>query len=250
VPPQTTETGESVPIYRLNEVIERERATKAENARLLAEVTRLRTAPPPAATPPPAAVPPVAAVPEDPTTVALRTRLEEVIPGLKRLSDLVKLADRAGDLDSMRTATEAHRRATETFFDQHTSAQLATLHGRAATLLGEGKTAADLPEMTRQTLTSAFARWVSDDPERTARYERLDTKLEEEFWTVYKAAVFDPVRRTQSVAAIAAGERPALPVGGTATSPVAPAPPTRPAASDEDAIHARSWNEFQAAGRG
>lgn len=167
----------------------------------------------------------------------------EVFPEIAHLKDLAGLAAQRGDIQGAIEAERLHREATERFYDAHTATQLGSLHALAAThVLGEGKTVADLPVIAREALTDRFSAWVQADPARVERYNKLDTGLVGEFWPIYRAAMYDPARRAESVAAITtAGARPAVPVGGAVSAPVA-APPRQPSPSDnEDDIYDRSW---------
>jgi hypothetical protein len=239
-----------VPQYRLDEIREQERAARLRAETAEAELARLRAAPPPAAAPAPPAAPPPADV--DPANQAIRDRLLEVFPEFRHLKDLVDLAARKGDIEETTDAIRRYKEAETLFYDRHTATQLGTLHTLAAGhLLGAGKTAADLPVMAREALTDRFSAWVLADPARVARYNALDPELVGEFWPIYRAAIYDPGRRADSAAALsAAGARPALPVGGAISAPVATAPPKPAASDDEDAIHERAWQGVEAARRG
>lgn len=243
--------GETVPKYRLDETIGARDREKALRETAEAEIVRLRAqlAAPPAQIPPAAPAPPAE---PDPQIEAVKARLLEVFPELKHLKDLADLAGQKGNLLATTEAIARYEQAEQAFYDRHTESQLGSLHKLAAEhVIGTGKAAADLPEEVREVLTQRFAAWVAKDPARSARYNALDQSLVGEYWPIFRAAMFDPVRRAASVSDLAANDnRPALPVGGSQAMPVAPAPPKPPAASDdEDAIHGRAWQQLQAAGR-
>ncbi len=236
-----------LPPYRIEEILQRENRVKEELAAARAEIERLKATPPPAAT----ATPPATTVePPDPQTEAIRNRLLEVFPELKRLSEIAKLADRTGDIDLATEAGKNYRAAEQAFYDRHTDTQLTNLQGLAAAEYG--KKVEELPEMVKQTINFQFGRWVHADQARVARYNALDTNLVTEFWPIFKSAMLDPVRRSTSAGMLtAAGNRSGLPVGGSTASPVSPASTKPPAASDdEDAIHARGWDMVRTAAGG
>jgi hypothetical protein len=159
------------------------------------------------------------------------------------LSELADIAKRKGDLLGAIDATRHYNEAQTHVANQFTAASLGKLHDAAAVhLLGTGKSGADLSDMAKGAITSRFVAWVESDPERINRYNAFDAKLGDEFWPLYRAAVYDPIRRADSVAALTSHEgRPALPQGGAQAAPVAPAPPQPAVPADEDAIHERSW---------
>lgn len=246
--PEPSDPGAMVPKWRLDEVLERERATVAQTRATAAEVATLRsqlqdlqrTATQP---PRPAAAPPDPASAGDPRDEQIRTRLETLYPELRRLNEFAKLAEMRGDLEASVAATSRAAAAETAFYDRHTDDELNRLYDMAAKdAFGADKTAADLPALTKETLDTAFAKWVARDPARVARYDQLDKSLVGEFWPIYRAAMFDPVRRSHNAGVLtAAAGRPKLPVGGSIAGPVAPAPASPVTAEDEDAMHERAW---------
>jgi hypothetical protein len=217
-------------------------AARAEVTRLRAEVEQLRTARPPAAAPPPAAP----LTEDEAQAQRVRDRLYQIIPGLRNLDNLAKLAERSGDIDGALSAIQGYQQAENAFYESHADTQCKAIYEEAAKLLGPGKTAADLPEMTKQGIDVAFSRWVAADPQRTARYDRLEN-LVGEFWPVYRAAMYDPMRRSSSAEALTThANRPPVPVGGGGGA-VTTTAPTRPAAETEDDVHARGWAQAREA---
>lgn len=238
----------SVPKYRLDETTaERDRlrslieTSQAQIETLTALVRRFTAGGVPPVDPnAPAAEPTIS--PED---QAVRDRLLQVFPQLAVLDgpELKELLARRGEV--LGVSEDAHRwRATEqAITDQFVESSIDKVFSSiAAHTLGEGKTAADLPDMVKDGALSAFARWVKADPKRAMRYERHDDTVVEEFWTSYKAAVYDPVKRDTNAQLLArAGSPPAVPRGGSQPLASPPAPGT-PNPHDEDGIHAAAWN--------
>jgi hypothetical protein len=247
---QPPATQPELPPYRVEEILQRERRTNDALAAANAEIARLKATPPPAAAATP--VPPTPAVvePPDPQSEAIRNRLLEVFPELKRLSEIAKLADRTGDLDMATSAARQMVAAQESINEAYTTEQLTSLHGLVAAEYG--KKVEELPEMVRESANFQFGKWVHADPTRVARYNAFDKNLVGEFWPIFKSAVYDPVRRSTSAATLtAAAGRTGLPLGGTTAAPMAHAAPKPPAASDdEDAIHDRGWDMVRAAAGG
>jgi hypothetical protein len=249
-PPVPDDDAAMVPRYRLNETTERARKAEAEATRLRAEVESLRR---PAATPPAATPPaPPAATDLDPADVAIRDRLLKVMPELKNLAGVEALIAKNGSIESAIAAVEGYRQAEQRYYERHADRQIESLHRHVAEyMLGKDKPIADLPELTRQQVSQAFAQWVSADPARTARYDALDERLVGEFWPIYRAAMFDPVRRDAAAATLTAhNTRPALPPGGGSGVPPVPGPKKTPSSDPEDEIFDRAWNTVKEQGVG
>lgn len=246
----TPPPSELLPKYRLDEANEKTRLAIARAEAAERELAQLRSRPPqPPATPAPVTAP---APPIDPEVAeknaAIRARMLEVFPEFAKLERLVKLADQGEVIEGATDAIQGYREAVSLYFDQFAKTQVSGLEAMAATaLLGDGKKAEDLSEAAREQIGLAFFTWLKKDPARAARFDRLDPTLVGEFWPSYKAAVFDPIRRVESAAAIHAVEhRQPVPTGGSTTAPMTPAPPKPAVPHDEDAIHAAAWKEVVA----
>lgn len=179
---------------------------------------------------------------EDPRDVAVRERLFAVIPGLKRLDELLQLAEHKDRLIGTADAVNRFQTQETAYYDRYAERSINSIHDRIAALtLGEGKTGKDLSEIAKGGVLTTFTKWVTQDPARAARYENEDPKVVDEFWNAYKAAVFDPVRRESNAALLAAAAAPpTLPVGGGG-APVSTTPPQQATNLDEDSVHAAAW---------
>jgi hypothetical protein len=165
-----------------------------------------------------------------------------VFPELKLLDELKVLAEKKDALLGTADAVGRYQTAETAYYDRYAERTIDSIYDRIAALtLGDGKKAADLDELAKGGVLTTFTRWVTKDPARAARFENEDPKIVDEFWTAYKAAVYDPVRRDSNAALLAAAAQPpALPVGGGG-APVASAPPAKTTGLDEDAVHAAAW---------
>lgn len=242
--PASPEGGEVIPKHRLDETIadrDRYRTLVETQARQIeALLQRLGTpATPPAADPnaPPAA-------PElTPQDRQIRERLLSVIPELSRLPEVLELLSKKDDLLGVVGDAGRWRENEQAITDQFVQTSVDTVFDRvAAFTLGEGKKGKDLNPLVQQSVVAAFSRFVASDAGRRDRYERHDLTLADEFWTAYKAAVYDPIRRDANAQLLErAGSPPAVPQGGSQTPPTPPAP--RPADGiDEDTVHTNAWN--------
>lgn len=240
--PASPEGGDVIPRHRLDETIadrDRYRTLVETQARQIdALLQRLGTGGTQPADPnAPPAPPPIS--PED---QRVRERLLQVIPELAKLPDLLEILSKKDDLLGVVGDAGRWRENEQAITDQFVQTSVDSVFDKvAAFTLGEGKTAKDLNPLVQQSVVAAFSRWVASDQARAARYERHDLSLTDEFWTAYKAAVYDPVRRDANAQLLErAGHPPALPQGGTTTPPAPPGPkPTD--ANDEDAVHASAW---------
>lgn len=239
--PASPEGGEVIPKHRLDETIaerDRARAEGAAKDRQIAELTaRLQAGGTPPAAPPAPAAPTIS--PED---QRVRERLLQVFPELKAVLEAQDLLARKDDLLGVVGDAGRWRQNEQAITDQFVQTSVDTVFDKvAAFTLGEGKSGKDLNPLVQQSVVAAFSRFVASDQVRAARYERHDLTLVDEFWTAYKAAVYDPVRRDANAQLLErAGNPPAVPQGGSTTPPVPPAP--KPADNnDEDAVHANAW---------
>lgn len=234
---------ENVPKYRLD--ADREKfesiinTLTQQNARLMDLVSRGAPGQPP----PPTPETPAPLTPQD---LIVRDRLYQVVPELKILQELVPhlkvLAEKKDALLGTVDQGARMQNAEETYWDRYVERTLASIYDRIAVMqLGEGKTAKDLDDLAKTGVFGAFRGWVTKDKARADRYNSEDPKLIEEFWSAYKAAVYDPQRRDADAALLARAQTPpTLPIGGGGT-PIAPAPPAPVNNLDEDAVHKRAW---------
>lgn len=235
-------SDEQIPRYRLDEVVsdrDNLRTLVLEQQRQISQLLqRFGQTPGPAA---PAAPPPPQLTPQD---IAIRDRLYGIIPGLDKLADLLPFLERRDAIFGAADAVPAWRSAEDQYWDRYANDSVSSIADEFAKFqLGEGKAAKDLNPIVLDSIRAAFTRWVTSDPARAARYEREDPSIPKEFWGVYRATVFDPIRRSQQ-AAVLENQPPALPRGGggaPAGSNTPPSAPPAPAGDDEDAIHARAW---------
>jgi hypothetical protein len=247
----TDPNGESatIPKYRFDEVSARANEQAAQIANLTAILNRLTTQPQ-AATPTtqPPAQPESELSPQD---QAIRDRMLAIVPELALLAELkgVPIADLkelVGAKTNLlgiteRVGTWASREEAEV--NRYVDNSLASVYNKAAAfVLGEGKTGKDLNPMVRDNITNAMSRFVSSDPARAARFENQDPTVIDEFWTAYKAATYDPIKRDQRAAVLTrAGNPHAVPQGGTQPPPAPPSPKPSDSA-DVDAIYGEAWN--------
>lgn len=242
--PPATPTGgapaggdETVPKYRLDEVIADRNADRAQIAALTEIVKRLQGNPP--ATPP---ADPAAPAPLSPEDQKVRDRLLQVIPELALLGDLKDLAAKKGAVLGVVDDTERWRSNEQAITESYVDRSVGTVYdGIAALLLGEGKKGTDLNEFQKEGILASMARWVQADPKRAVRYDKHDDTVVAEFVTAYKASMIDPFRRDSNAALLErAGAPPAIPAGGS-TTPLTPPAPAAPNTVDEDAIHSAAW---------
>lgn len=231
--------GETIPKYRLDEVLatnaQMKSALEARDRQINDLIARM-----PAATP---ATPAAEEAPQPSAQdLAIRERLVAVFPELKMLAELKDLAAQKDALLGAANASTRWTKAEEAHFDNYAVTSLAKTQDKIAVLmLGDGKAMADLPKMTQEAIVSGFTRFVTSDPKRAARYEANDTTVIDEFVGAYKVAHIDPLRRDTNAALLArANQPPAVPAGG-GSAPVSHAQPPSVNNLDEDAVHARAW---------
>jgi hypothetical protein len=183
--------------------------------------------------------------------LAIQARLLKVFPALSHLPQLASMAAKTGSIEAAIQAVDRYSRAEEQYNQRFTDSALSTLAGHVSEyMFGKDAPVENLPVMAREQATVAFARWVASDPERAARYDAFDSKLVGEFWPIYKAAMFDPVRRDAAAAQLSAHQtRPAVPVGGGSGVSTTPAP-KKPHVDPEDEIFERAYTQFKEAGVG
>ncbi len=176
---------------------------------------------------------------------AIQARIYELVPELKTLKTLaekqdalIKLADSAPDV----------ARQTESYWKRVATTMFEGMEATVApTLLGDGKTVADLAPATRQRIRQDFVNWIGADPKREERYEALDRTLIDDFRKDLEDVYLAPVRRQSGAAtarrAAAVGR---LPVSGASSAPTTtPKPKAVPA--DEDAAADAAWKQMQEA---
>lgn len=201
--------------------------TEAENRRLKQVIAQLSGIEPPKNP----------AAPPDPRLERMKGVLLQIFPELANLSQL---------------AQHTHQTSQEREREQNAFA-VRTLKGvfdhAAPQLLGEGKTAKDLPKHVQIWLKDSFITWVTSDPAREERYDQGDTAgMAAEFWNDYNAAMRATSVRVQNAGEQQRGQRRAnLPQQGSSAAPVGTPPPNLNL-KDEDAVHKAGW-AFASGGR-
>lgn len=224
---------ETIPKYRFDEITSRYNELSETNKRLLAMLERFQPKEPEPFQEPD---------PEAEKKERIWKQLVEVNP---KLAKAIELAERAGDIEGLleQAKQEKTRQAEE--WDRYAKSTLGTIHDEYAKLLSNGtKTAKDLPEETRQSITDNFVAWVMKDPSlaRVNRYNSKDSTLIQEFVNDWKRTFIEPWRRQSAAQQVQQARRTAnLPVGGGTASPLGTPPPKPNDSDDEDAVFKRGW---------
>jgi len=147
--------------------------------------------------------------PADPRLARVRDGLLKAFPELadilelaKRRDDIYGLLERAPDLEAVTSAQ--WQRLAETTRENLVS-QFAT------TMLGAGKTAADVSLAQAKELVMDFAAWMKAVPERVRRYETGDSRLVGEYLNRARS-LWAPVQREHVAGTVA--RRPSAPAEG------------------------------------
>lgn len=175
--------------------------------------------------------------PQDPETAAIRKQLEAMYPDLAELKAMREELARLKDIDP-----DAMKRAAQQPWVIHGSQVLSLLESKVKAAYG----GADLTPKAMSRLQRLFVQEMESDPQLTARYERGDLSIIDEFVQDYTAGMLDPYRRSTTVAQQPrqdAARR--LPRGGAGSAIAAgPARPTvKP--TDGDAFHRAAFDAYQ-----
>jgi hypothetical protein len=207
---------QSVPYDRFNEVVrERTRISGRvqELERQIAALTGVQRQAPPEE-------------PEDPSLTAVRTDLLRVMPQLKELERLAKIADQ---LEQMAQTVPAMQGDQQAYWDGVADRTVADVWTQAAQKLG----VETLSEPLKGMIYREFLTHVQGNPEASRRYQSQDRTLVSEF-VDQLAQHLAPARRT--TAATVETRRAAAartPQGGTSSPVVGSAPPAKPKGEDD-----------------
>jgi hypothetical protein len=213
--------GNWIPRHRLNEVTDQARR---EIARLQQEITKLQ--------PKPAAPAP------DPEADAIKQQFFKLFPAAQKLFEL-----QPDKLEQLLGAAPHWQAQTEHYWTNVGANYLRQLEQSMHTVYGGAPDA-----KARRWFESAFIDWVNNDPEAQNRYIQQDPNLVSDFWKQAEQLMLDPVRRS----AIAAEQRKAdrrnrLPAPAGSTQALGKGPAAKP--KDEDELHERAFEAFEAASR-
>lgn len=214
--------GDWIPRSRLNEVSERART---EIQRLQGELRAVNQPKPPAEAP-------------DPQAEQIKAQFFKLFPAAEKLFSM-----QPEKLEQLLQQGPQFQAQTEHYWT--------TVGGNYLRQLGESmqKVYGGTPDAkARRWVENAFIDWVQHDPQATTRYLQQDPALVADFWQSVESLMLEPVRRS----AIAneqrrADRRSRLPVPGQGTQALGKGPANKP--KDEDELHERAFEAFEAAGR-
>jgi len=175
---------------------------------------------------------------------AVQKKLFELIPGLEHIKDLV---DQKESLLGLAASVPDFERQNKQYWDRVAKSTMDALDASVAkTMLGDGKTAKDLPKEIQARFRRDFFNWVQNDAERQGRYESLDATLIEDFAKEVDATLVAPLRRRYGADVVnrakAAGK---LPIGGSSSAPVSGQKPKEKPSLDEDTVADAAWTNFK-----
>lgn len=221
---------EMIPKYRVDELSRQVEQLTRMNERLMGLVPRPQSEP--AADPDP----------EAERKAKLVQELAELDPKLARAMDLGASADK---ILAVIERLEAQEQRDLVEWDGFAKQTLSSIHDAFAKGISNGqKTGKDLPQETQQTLTDNFITWVMKDGQRTERYNRRDTTLQNDFLQAWRQTWVEPWRRQQAAGDVKQARRVSnLPVSGSTSSPMGTPPPKPNDSDDEDAIFRRGFRD-------
>lgn len=209
-----------------------------------AELDRLRNALRAATGDAPAGAPP------DPRTERLKSTILNLFPELK---DALDLAKRRGDIEGILERRPEYDAGAQAHWHRQAQATHDELTNTfASSMLGAGKTGADLSPEQRKGLVEEFAGWLRGDQKRVERYESGEKGLVTEFFTS-KRALWAPIQREAVAGSVARmPNAPAEGPSGGAPAGNRPAGAGAPPQNQDDRLEAaidRAFDVVTQAGR-
>lgn len=215
-----------VPVYRVRELADRNRAFEARIKEL--ESAARRPAPGPE--------------PEfNPETEAIKRQFFSLFPHAKGLfAAIEKNPDMLTKLEEALTVLPGVAADSEQRWVAQGAQALRSLATEGAKIVG-----AELPLKARAWHEAAFIASLEADPELRSRYMRGDVEaLVREYWQDVNTNMLDPIRRSAAVKLQQRGDRVArVPTAGSGSGPVGKGG-TKP--KSEDDLHDQAWDALQA----
>lgn len=235
----------SIPKYRFDEVNQGYQQLREQNQLLLSQLSQLTQV-----------LNRQAAPPQAPAPVQLDEREQRIVAELDRLlkhsptwQRLAPFIDKADVLMQLAEEIPAQRSSEQQHWTGVAHQWLANvLDAGAKAFLGPTARVDQLEPERADIIRQSFTRYVSQDPQRVARYESGDRTLVNDFIGWFRGWVaggVDPqARRTAAAQQTRAEAVRKLPTSGPAGQPVSSAPP-KVNNSDEEAVHSAGWQAFQ-----
>lgn len=214
-----------VPYERFNEVV-RERTRVAgrvqELERQIAALTGVQQTRPPE--------------PEDPRLMEVRQDLYRVLPSLKEVERLAKIAER---LEQMAQTVPQMQDDQQAYWDGVADRTISDVWTQAQAKLGMEQ----MPEPLKGMIYREFSNYVTNNPQAARRYQLQDRALVSEF-VDQLANHLAPARRQSAASVEQRRDRAArTPQGGTSSPVVGSAPPAKP--KNEDDLLSSAFAGFQ-----